>query len=212
MITVKTFVFNSFQENTYILFDETKSCIIVDPGMDSIAEQSILREYIDDYMLIPVAIVNTHCHVDHVLGCNYIKRSFDIPFYIHPHEKPVLENVMSFGEFFGIQVEAPPPPDKFLNHGDMYTFGNSELAIMHIPGHSPGSITLYNVTDKFVITGDVLFKGSIGRTDLPGGDYQTLIDNIRKKLMVLPRDVTAFPGHGPNTTIGNEYDTNPFLS
>jgi glyoxylase-like metal-dependent hydrolase (beta-lactamase superfamily II) len=212
MITVKTFVFNAFQENTYLLFDDTKSCIIVDPGMNSSDEQKSLTEYIGQNNLKPIAMINTHCHVDHVLGCNFVKNKYQIPFYIHPEEKPILDNAISFGEFFGLQVDAPPPADKFLEQGENYTFGHSEIQILHIPGHSPGSITLYSVADKFAITGDVLFNGSIGRTDLPGGDYQTLINHIKSRLLVLPREVVAYPGHGPYTTIGDEYDTNPFLS
>jgi glyoxylase-like metal-dependent hydrolase (beta-lactamase superfamily II) len=212
MITVKVFVFNSFQENTYLLFDETNACIIVDPGMSSLHEQSGIREYIAEHQLNPVAMINTHCHVDHVLGCNFVKNTYQIPFYIHPDEEKVLDNATGFGEFFGLQVEIPPAPDHYLDQGQTYTFGSSELQIMHVPGHSPGSIALYSVPDKIILTGDVLFNGSIGRTDLPGGDYRTLIDNIKSKILVLPREVVAYPGHGPYTTIGDEYDTNPFLS
>lgn len=212
MITVKRFVFNSFEENTYLLFDESKNCLIVDPGMNSSNEEESFIDYIKQNNLNPVAIINTHCHVDHVLGCKFVKNAFQIPLYIHPDETHVLKSAVSFGEFFGLQVDTPPDPDKFLNQDDTYTFGNSKLQIMHIPGHSPGSITLYSNSDNFIITGDVLFNGSIGRTDLPGGDYPTLIKHIKSKLLVLPREVVVFPGHGPYTTIGNEYDTNPFLS
>jgi len=212
MITIKTFVFNSFQENTYLLFDETRNCIIVDPGMNSGNEYAAVQTYISQNMLTPVAMINTHCHIDHVLGCNYIKNTYQVPFFIHAKEVPVLDNAIGFGEFFGLKVEAPPAPDNFLSEDDIYSFGNSKLSILHVPGHSPGSIALYSAPDKFIITGDVLFKGSIGRTDLPGGDYRTLINNIQSKIMVLPREVVAFPGHGPYTSIADEYDTNPFLS
>ncbi len=211
MITVKTFVFNSFQENTYLLSNETKSCIIVDPGMNTSHEQTSLTEYIEQNQLKPVAMINTHCHVDHVLGCNFVKSTFEIPFIIHSDETHVLKNAVRFGEVFGLEVEAPPTPDSYLEQGDIYNLGNSIIQILHVPGHSPGSIALYIASDNLVITGDVLFKGSIGRTDLPGGDYQTLIDHIKSKLLVLPRETIAFPGHGPETTIGDEYDTNPFL-
>jgi glyoxylase-like metal-dependent hydrolase (beta-lactamase superfamily II) len=211
MITVKTFVFNSFQENTYLLFDESKKCVIVDPGMDSSSEEASLQDYILENQLNPVAMINTHCHVDHVLGCKFVKNTYKVPFITHPDEDPVLKNAVRFGEVFGLQVETPPTPDKYLSQGDKYIFGDSELQIMHVPGHSPGSIALYSAPDNFIITGDVLFRGSIGRTDLPGGDYQTLINNIKSKIMVLPREVKAYPGHGPFTTVGDEYDTNPFL-
>lgn len=212
MITVKTFVFNAFQENTYLLFDELQNCIIVDPGMNSADEHATLKDYIIKHQLNPVAMINTHCHIDHVLGCNFVKETYKIPFYIHPDEDIILKNAIPFGEFFGLQVDAPPEADKYLKQGDIYTLGNSEIHIIHVPGHSPGSIALYSAPDNFIITGDVLFKNSIGRTDLPGGDYQTLIDNITSKILVLPREVIAFPGHGPYTTIGDEHDTNPFLS
>jgi glyoxylase-like metal-dependent hydrolase (beta-lactamase superfamily II) len=212
MITVKTFVFNSFQENTYLLFDESNSCIIVDPGMNTSSEEATLQDYIQQNQLRPVAMINTHCHVDHVLGCRFVKNTYEIPFYVHPDEVPVLDNAIGFGELFGLQVDTPPPPDKYLNQGDKYLLGDTEFQIMHIPGHSPGSIALYSAPDNLIITGDVLFNGSIGRTDLPGGDYQTLINNIKSKILVLPREVKAYPGHGPYTTVGDEYDTNPFLT
>lgn len=212
MITVKTFVFNSFQENTYLLIDESKRCIIVDPGMNTSSEEESLQDYIQQNQLKPVAMINTHCHVDHVLGCRFVKNTYEVPFYVHPDEVPVLDNASVFGELFGLQVETPPPPDKYLNQGDKYLLGDTEFQIMHIPGHSPGSIALYSAPDNLIITGDVLFNGSIGRTDLPGGDYQTLINNIKSKILVLPREVKAYPGHGPYTTVGDEYDTNPFLT
>lgn len=211
MITLKTFVYNSFQENTYLLSDETNSCIIVDPGMNTSNEQIKLTEYIGQNQLKPVAMINTHCHVDHVMGCNFVKSTYNVPFIIHSDETHVLKNAVRFGEVFGLEIKEPPVPDAYLAQGDIYNFGNSSIQILHIPGHSPGSIALYCASDNIIITGDVLFKGSIGRTDLPGGDYQTLIDHIKSKLLVLPRETMAFPGHGPETTIGDEYDTNPFL-
>ena len=212
MLTVKVLVFNSFQENTYLLSDESKNCILIDPGMNSPNEQTALIEYIKQNDLIPQAMINTHCHIDHVLGCNFVKTKYQIPFYIHQKETPILDNVVGFGEFFGMQVEIPPAPDRYLNQGDSFVFGNSEIQILHVPGHSPGSIALYSVKDNIILTGDVLFRGSIGRTDLPGGDFQTLINHIKSKLLVLPRDIIVYPGHGPHTTIGDEYDTNPFLN
>ena len=212
MITLKIFVFNPFQENTYVLSDESKECIIVDPGMNSQEEQDELNHYIEKNNLLPKAIVNTHCHVDHVLGCQHLIKKYNIPFYANELEIPLLETAIQFGEFFGLEVEQPPMPNHYLTEDKEYNFGNSSLQIFHIPGHSAGSVALYSKEDKLILTGDVLFHGSIGRTDLPGGSYDTLINSIREKLMTLPKDVDVYPGHGPKTTIQNEYDTNPFLA
>ena len=212
MITIKTFIFNPFQENTYLLYDESKECIIIDPGMNSTPEQDMLIKFIESNDLIPKAIVNTHCHIDHILGCCYVKEKYHIPFYIHRLEIPHLENAKQFGEFFGIEIKDPPIPDHYLDEKSVFNFGSSTLQLLHVPGHSEGSIAFYSKKDKLILTGDVLFYGSIGRTDLPGGDYNTLIKNINEKLMSLPKDVIVYPGHGPQTTIQNEYDTNPFLN
>lgn len=212
MITIKPFVFNPFQENTFVLFDETKECVIVDPGMNSDEENNALEEYIREQNLQPVAMLNTHCHVDHVLGCKFVKEKYDVPFYIHAAESPILERTSEFAAFFGMQVETPPPADRFLEEQDTFRFGDSALKLLLVPGHSPGSLALYSEPDRFVIAGDALFRGSIGRTDLPGGDYDTLINNIKTKLLSLPREVTVFSGHGPSTSVGAEHDTNPFLT
>lgn len=212
MIHLEVFVFNSFQENTYLLYDDSGKCIITDPGMSNRQEQEQFSTFLHEHKLTPEAILNTHCHVDHILGCKYIKDSYGIPFYFHQEESRILEKAEDFGAFLGLEVETPPPPDKFVAGDAVFYFGNSSLKLLHVPGHSPGSIALYSEADRFVITGDALFNGSIGRTDLPGGDYATLIASIQTQLMTLPRNVRVFPGHGPSSTIGQEYDTNPFLN
>jgi glyoxylase-like metal-dependent hydrolase (beta-lactamase superfamily II) len=212
MIKIKTFVFNAFQENSYILHDETDNCIIIDPGCSCSEEENELSGYIKSYGLKPIAMVNTHCHIDHILGCKFLKKSFDIPFYAHEGETILIRGAKEYGIFFGFEFEQPPMPDEYLTDNQEFRFGNSRLLISHVPGHSPGSITLYNQTDKFVLTGDVLFRGSVGRTDLPGGDFNILISSIKKKLLTLPQDVVVFPGHGPYTTIGQENDSNPFIN
>jgi hydroxyacylglutathione hydrolase len=211
MIRIKVFVFNAFQENTYILSDETKQCIIFDPGCNDQKEKKELTDYIENEQIIPKATINTHGHIDHVLGCKFIIEKYKTPYYAHRDEIAVIEKAKEMGVFFGIEVDQPPTPDFFLSDGQIFAFGNSTLLISHVPGHSPGSITFYSRDDSFVLTGDVLFSGSIGRTDLPGGDFNTLIKGIKSKLLVLPRDVIVYPGHGPNTTIGNEMDSNPFF-
>jgi hydroxyacylglutathione hydrolase len=211
MIHIKIFEFNAFQENTYVLFDETKQCIIFDPGCNNPKEKKELTDFIEKEQIIPKAIINTHCHVDHLLGCKFVHDKYKVPFYAHKDEIMLIEKAKELGAFFGIEVEQPPIPDFFLSDGQKFTFGNSELLISHVPGHSPGSIAIYNINSKIIITGDVLFRGSIGRTDLPGGDFDTLIECIKSRLLILPREVVVYPGHGPNTTIGNEIDSNPFL-
>jgi glyoxylase-like metal-dependent hydrolase (beta-lactamase superfamily II) len=179
--------------------------------MDGIKENKIFDDYITLNKLHPIAILNTHCHFDHVLGFNYLKERYNLPIHIHELELPVLDKAPLFGEFFGLKVKPPPPPDFFINEGDIFKIGNSELQIFHVPGHSEGSIALYAKKENILITGDVLFQGSIGRTDLPGGDYATLINSIENKLMILSDVTNVFPGHGQQTSIENERKTNPFL-
>jgi hydroxyacylglutathione hydrolase len=211
MILIETLVFNTFQENTYILQDISNECVIVDPGCSSNSEKKAMDDFIKSKGLTPVAVINTHCHIDHILGCEYVQKTYRIPFYIHKLETDLLQATKEYANYFGLTLENTPQPDKYLEEGDEFHFGNSVLAVIHVPGHSPGSICLYSKGDNIIITGDVLFNGSIGRSDLPGGDYYALIKNIKTKLLVLPREVQVFPGHGPMTNIGQEYDTNPFL-
>jgi hydroxyacylglutathione hydrolase len=212
MITIKTFVFNDFQENTYILSDETNECLIIDPGCNNQYEKKELSDYIEKYHLLPHAILNTHGHIDHVLGCKYICEKYKIPFIAHKEELILIKNALEFASFFSIDAEQPPLPDQNINEGEEYKFGNSNLKIFHVPGHSPGSITLYSAENKIILTGDVLFRSSIGRTDLPGGSYETLIDGIKTKLLTLPGNTVVMPGHGPQTTIEDEIKNNPFLN
>jgi len=211
MINISSFIFNFFQENTYILSDETSQCVIVDPGFSTKIEKREFKDFITSKNLNPVGVINTHCHIDHILGCADLQKTYNIPFYTHKNELDLLQNAKEYGKFFGLEIDHIPQPDKFLDEGDEYKFGNSTLSILCVPGHSPGSICLYSKNDKFILTGDVLFRGSIGRSDLPGGDYDTLIKNIKTKILILPREVSVFSGHGPKTNIGLEFDTNPFL-
>jgi len=211
MITIKRLEFNPFRENTYVISDNTGECIIVDPGCQEPEEQELLLEYFKEKQLKPVKIVNTHCHIDHILGTAFLHDKFRLPFLIHLEEKPLLKASIAQGEFFGLEVQTPPDPTGFLNEGDTVTFGNSVFAVIHIPGHSPGGIVLLNMNQKCMFTGDVLFQGSIGRTDLPGGDYESLVSSIRQKLLILDPDIRVYPGHGPDTTIGTENQSNPFF-
>lgn len=211
MINIETFVFNPFQENTYLLYDHTGECIIVDAGCKQQAERNKLTAYMEEHGFRPVKLVNTHCHVDHIMGVAYLARKFGLPFLIHPAEKSLLPHSMKQADFFGLSLEPPPEPQGFLNEGDVLGFGESELEVIHIPGHSPGSILLHCPGQKFLISGDVLFRESIGRTDLPGGDYESLVGGIREKLLPLDPATRVYPGHGPSTTIGDEKTRNPFL-
>ncbi len=211
MLTIKTFVFNEFYVNTFVLSDETKECVIIDPGCNNKVQKDELNSYIEKKQLHPEMIINTHGHIDHIAGNSYVRSLYNIPLALHKKDLFLIENALHYAAFFGFDAEMSPVPDRWLNEGDEIIFGNTVLSVIHVSGHSPGSIVLYSEKDKVLIAGDVLFNGSIGRTDLPGGDYATLIRGINEKIMVLPYDTTVYPGHGTITTIKQEYDTNPFL-
>jgi glyoxylase-like metal-dependent hydrolase (beta-lactamase superfamily II) len=211
MITIQIFEFNPFRENTYVVSDESRECLIIDPGCQETYEQEQLLEHLEKNNLKPVKMVNTHCHIDHILGTAFLHDRFQLPFLMHPLEKPLLKASMAQGEFFGLEVQTPPEPTAFLEEGDKVAFGSSEFEIIHIPGHSPGGIVLLNREEQCLFSGDVLFQGSIGRTDLPGGDYDSLVGSIGDKLLTLDPAIRVYPGHGPDTTIGTEKQTNPFF-
>ena len=206
-------VFNPYGVNTYIISAPDGQCAIVDPACCSPAEQATLKNYIDDRNLQPTWLINTHGHFDHVIGNDFVCRTWPVRTAAHRGDLFLMENAYRQGEIFGYAVKQPPKPKVFLNEGDTVSIGDGAiLNIYHIPGHSPGSIVLHSAEKKWVITGDVLFNGSIGRSDLPGGDFDLLVDGIERKLMVLPPDTTAYPGHGPETSIGQEMAHNPFLN
>jgi glyoxylase-like metal-dependent hydrolase (beta-lactamase superfamily II) len=211
MIKVKSFCFNSFEENTYVLSDETNECVIIDPGCHLIYEESELAEYIQINNLKPVRLLNTHCHIDHILGNSFVAGKYGLILEINDRELPVLSAAGYVSEMYQIQLNPSPEPGNFLHEGDKVRFGNSVLEVLFTPGHSPGSISFYAPDDNFVISGDVLFEQSIGRTDLPGGDYDTLIESIVVKLLPLDDSTLVFCGHGNSTTIGAEKRLNPFL-
>lgn len=212
MTLVAKFTFNPFQENTYLLHDETKECVIIDPGCYTQAERDTLKRFVDERGLKPVRLINTHCHLDHIFGNKFIADTYHLPLEIHEGELPVLESVPQVCAMYGIPLPEPPPPvGGFLKEGEVIEFGSSRLEILFTPGHSPASISFYCRESKFVIGGDVLFQGSIGRTDLPGGNFETLISSIKTQLFPLGDDITVYSGHGGDTTIGVERKTNPFL-
>jgi glyoxylase-like metal-dependent hydrolase (beta-lactamase superfamily II) len=212
MLHLQTFVFNPLQENTYVLFDETRECIVIDPGCYEASEQYDLADFIETNQLKVVKLLNTHCHVDHVLGNAFIKEKYKTKLYIHAIDEATLRAVKVYASHYGFFNYQDAEPNAFLKEGEAVTFGNQSLDVLFVPGHAPGHVAFYSAQEKIVIGGDVLFYNSIGRTDLPGGNFDTLINSIHQKLFTLPDDVTVYPGHGPETTIGYEKRTNPFCA
>ena len=211
-MNLKAFVNNPYQENTYIVYDETGACAIIDPGMYNAAEQNAVVSYIKDNNLNPVLLLNTHCHIDHVLGNKFIFDQYGLKPQFHKGELVLLHSIPSYAPMQGINYEISPEPEVFLPEFGTITLGNSTLEILFAPGHSPAHLCFYSKADGFIIGGDVLFKGSIGRTDLPGGNFDVLIGSIKNQLFTLPDEVKVYPGHGPFTTIGFEKLHNPFLN
>lgn len=211
MITIKHFSFNPFYENTYILSDASGECVIIDPGCHISKEEEELKSYIENNNLKPVKLLNTHCHIDHVFGNQFVADAWKLGLEMHRDDLAVLESFPRVCEMYGFPATSQPEPATFLEEGQQIKFGSTTLEIIFTPGHSPGSVSFYNEKEKFLISGDVLFQGSIGRTDLPGGSFETLEKSIREKLYVLPGDVKVYPGHGPHTTIGFEKKNNPFV-
>lgn len=211
MFLIKSFTFNPVQENTYILQNESKDCIIIDPGCYFDQEKEEIKNYIRGNGLHPVLLLNTHCHLDHVFGNKFISETYGLILHIHPDEKKILEMAPVSGLMFELPFDNYTGQISWLKENEVIRLGNDELKIILVPGHSPGSICFYCEKQKFIIGGDVLFYHSIGRTDLPGGDPEALPRNIREKLFLLPDDIKVYPGHGPSTTIGEEKQSNPFL-
>lgn len=211
MLQLAKFTFNDFYENTYVLYDESRECVIIDPGCNTTEERRRLKEFIDHKHLKPVALLNTHCHIDHVLGNWFVAENYGLPLQAHRGEVSVLEACSLVADMYRINYNPSPQISAFLTEGDIVSFGNSHLQVYFTPGHSPASIVFFNAESKILIGGDVLFEGSIGRTDLPGGDFDTLINSIRSKIFPLGDGVVIYPGHGNSTTIGQEKRSNPFL-
>ncbi len=210
MIQIKPFVFNFFSENTYVVFDQTKEAIIVDPGCYSQNEKDQLATFISKNELQVKFIINTHGHIDHVLGNHYVKELYGAPVLIHPLDVVVLKSVEVYAPSYGIMDYVGIDPDGNLEPGQKLRFGNTAFDIIFVPGHAPGHIALIGPNQKVCISGDVLFYESIGRTDLPGGNHQTLLNSIHQKMFTLDDDMVVYPGHGPTTTIGHEKAHNPF--
>lgn len=211
MINVRTFTFNMFQENTLVISDETGECIIIDPGCHIPAETEKLKNYIEKNELKPVMLINTHCHVDHILGNKFVFEEYGLKPEIHKEELVILTSANDYSRMLNLPDPESPLPESFLEDNQILFIGNSILKVIFTPGHSPGHISLYCEEDKFIICGDVLFDGSIGRTDLPGGDYLQLIKSIKTRIFPLGDDIKVYSGHGEPTTTGKERNSNPFL-
>lgn len=202
-----------FGINTYVVVDEaTKKCAVVDPGMIEPEEENALVNYIERHGLTVTHVINTHLHVDHAVGDKFVADKFKVPVLGHKSDETLGARMQQQAMMFGMQEKLDAVSlTSYLEDGDKVKVGDGELDVLHVPGHSPGSIALYDPEGKYVIVGDALFDGSIGRTDLPGGDFGTLINSIKSKLLTLPDDTTVYPGHGPATTIGKEKNYNPYL-
>ena len=213
MIHVESFTFNPFAENTFVLYDtDTLEAAIIDPGCYEPEEQEKLKAFIEKKDLTPTLLLNTHCHIDHVLGNWFVKKTWNLPLHIHQKDDQTLRAIPTYAPMYGFSRYQPTEADEWLEEGQKLNLGNSQLEVLFVPGHAPGHVVFWQADQKFCINGDCLFNGSIGRTDLPGGDHNTLIHNIREKLLKLPEDTRVYCGHGPATTIGHEKKHNPFLN
>lgn len=211
MLKIKSFVFSPIQENTYLLYNEFNDCMIIDPGCYFPEEKDELKAFITQSRLKPRMLLNTHCHLDHVFGNKFIAETWGLTLHLHLKEKTLLDYAPTSGLMYDMPFANYSGDYIFLKEGDNIKLGEDELVTIEAPGHSPGHICFYCAAQDFIISGDVLFNRSIGRTDLPGGNHQTLIKNIREKLFVLPEETKVYCGHGPETTIGEEKRENPFL-
>lgn len=209
---LKKFVFSPFQENTYVIWDEiTRETYIIDPGCFNSNEEEILRQYVESNNLSVTYLINTHCHIDHVFGNAFVLEKWKPEFIAPEKDVPLLKMVVEQGKQFGIEVKPSPDPNEFITEDMVLNLNGTELRFLFTPGHTPGEYSIYIPDENLCITGDVLFRGSIGRTDLWGGDFETLMHSIKTKLLVLPDSTTIYPGHGESSTILQEKTHNSFL-
>ena len=211
MLKIKSFEFSPIQENTYILYNEFNDCIIIDPGCYFDAEKEELVAFLTKNNLTPKILLNTHCHLDHVFGNKLVAEKYNLKLHIHETEKAVLAFAPTSGLMYDMPFDNYTGEVNLLQEGETIKLGDDELKILLTAGHSPGSLSFYNEKDKFVISGDALFKNSVGRSDLPGGNHEQLIKSIQEKLLTLPHDTVVYSGHGPATTVGEEKINNPYL-
>lgn len=213
MIKYKVFEFNPFAENTYLVWEtESRGCMVIDPGCYGEPENRTIKSFLDDNNLRLIYILNTHCHLDHIFGNGYIKSVFaDSLLFIPERENSLYFSGPSQAQMFGLSMDRPPDPDGYFDFEQVIRLGDSEFSVLSTPGHTSDGMSFYNREEGICFTGDTLFRESIGRTDLPGGDYEKLIDSINKKLLSLPESTVILPGHGESSTISYERSNNPFL-
>ena len=211
MIQIKSFVFNPFQENTYIVWDETKEALVIDPGCSDPSERQELSDFITTEGLKVVKLLNTHCHIDHVLGNFFVQKTYGVSLHVHEKDIPVLKAVKTYAPNYGFPDYQEVEVEVVLKEATEITFGNSSFEVLFVPGHAPGHVAFVNKEQKICISGDVLFRGSIGRTDLPGGNFEILVNSIEQQLFPLGDDMVVYSGHGVSTTIGYERQWNPFV-
>jgi glyoxylase-like metal-dependent hydrolase (beta-lactamase superfamily II) len=211
MVRIKKFTVNPFQENSYVIYNESGDAIIIDPGFYQDDEKEDLMQFIIQGKLNPVQLLNTHAHLDHIFGNKFVCDAFGLTPYMHELELETHEKAATIGLMYNLPFDSFVGKPKTLDENGVINLGEDRLSIHYLPGHSAGSIAFYCEKQHFIISGDVLFEGSIGRTDLPGGNYNTLMHSIKEKLFLLPDETIVYSGHGPETTIGEEKRSNPFL-
>ena len=212
MLKIKSFTFNPYQENTYLIFDDSKEAVIIDPGNYEAYENESISKFIDENKLQLKKIILTHCHLDHCLGNKYLNEKYGAELLIPFDERDLYKNVENIATLFGFANYSHLDENEYLKEKDKIEFGDIKLDVLFLPGHSPGHLAFYFKNDNVCFSGDVLFYNSIGRTDLPGGDYDTLINSIKNKLFLLNPDTIIYSGHGPKTILKNEMKNNPFLT
>lgn len=211
-VQVATFTFNGFQENTYVVYNELREAVIIDPGCYERYEQEELLQFIEAEQLNIKALLNTHCHIDHVLGNAFVLRNFEVPFYMHAADLPTLRAVSNYAHLYGIPgYELSPEPTNLIQDLDELNFGALQFKVIFAPGHAPGHVAFYNEENNLLLGGDILFAGSFGRYDLPGGSLEVLVKSIRERIFTLPENTLVYPGHGPVTSIAREKMSNPIL-
>ena len=211
MLTIKEFCFNAFQENTFVVYNEKKQAIIVDPGCYTRIEQKILTDFIVQHSLTPSLLLNTHCHLDHVFGNNFISETYGLSALLHPNEQVVLNRLPESAAKWGVPAEAYKGPIQYIHDQEIISFDDDELKVLLTPGHSPGSVCFYHEAQNFILGGDLIFKDGVGRTDLPGCNPQDLINSIKNQILPLPDALSIYSGHGPVTHLGREKEFNPYI-
>ena len=212
MLTIHSFCFNAFQENTYVIYNEQKMAIIIDPGCYLRNEQESLVNFITGNELLPILLLNTHCHLDHVFGNNFISETYGLTAHFHKNEQPVIDRLPEGGARWGVPCEPYKGPVQYIDQGEIIKFGNDEFKVLFTPGHSPGSVCFYHQNQDFIIGGDLIFKDGVGRTDLPGSNPLDLINSIKTQILPLTDTLKIYSGHGPETTLGRERKSNPYIN